>query len=241
MSRIHAQTLIRNEENRLTGAEASLEATKAPRKRREQKRAVETRERIIRAAGSEFAAKGFDGAATRSIAAAAGVQHTLVTYHFGGKEGLWQETLRYYSHERFERLQARLEGLRGVGAAIKLYLYLEDFVHYSADCPEFAWIMGHVASTPNPQLDWLYETQLDRGFSTVETMIEGAQKSGHFVEGEPKYLYYLFIGMVTRVFMLSAEVEKILGRSPFDPSFVETHAKTCLGLFFRKEPNLEPY
>ncbi|WP_292964492.1 TetR/AcrR family transcriptional regulator [Novosphingobium sp. UBA1939] len=221
--------------------DAATEKAKAPRKRREQKRAVETRERIIRAAGAEFAAKGFDGAATRSIAAAAGVQHTLVTYHFGGKEGLWQETLRFYSHERFEQLQSRLDGLRGVGAATKLYLYMDDFVRYSAECPEFAWIMGNVAAKPNPQLEWLFETQLSRGFSAVETMIEGAQKTGHFVDGEPRYLYYLFIGTVTRIFMLSAEVEKMLGRSPFDPDFVAMHAKTCLGLFFRNQPSLEPY
>jgi len=211
---------------------------KAPRKRREQQRAIDTRERIMRAAGSEFAAKGFDGAATRSIASAAGVQHTLVTYHFGGKEGLWRETLRYYSHERYEQLQARLDGLRGVGPAPKLYLYLEDFIRYSAASPEFAWMMGHVASHPNPQLDWLYETQLQRGFASVEAMIVGAQKSGHFIEGEPKYLYYLFIGMVTRIFMLSAEVEMMLGRSPFSDDFVDMHAKTCLSIFFRKLPNI---
>lgn len=210
-----------------------------PRKRREQQRAVETRERIIRAAAMEFAARGFEGAVTRSIANAAGVQHTLVSYHFGNKEGLWRETLRVYSHDRYDRLQERLRGLRGVDVSTKLYLYLEDFVHYSAEAPEFSWIMANVAQKPNEQLDWLFETQLERGFASVSEMIEAAQAAGHFIDGEPRYLYYLFIGMVTRIFMLSAEVEKVLKRSPFDPAFVDMHAKKCLEIFFKKLPSLD--
>lgn len=220
-------------------ADSAAAPTAKVRKRRVQQRSVETREKIIRAAGQEFAANGYDGAATRAIAAVAGVQHTLVTYHFGGKEGLWQATLRYYAHDRLGRIQRRLDGLRGVEMATKVYLFLDDFVRYSAEYPEFAWMMGNVAYKPNPQLDWLYEVQLKPGFERIEEMIRGAQESGHFIEGEPRHLYYMFIGMATRIFMLAAEVEMVLCRSPFDAEFVDVHARTCLNAFFRKLPNID--
>ena len=52
-----------------------------------------TREQILRAARSEFAAKGFKGATTRAIAEAAGVNIALIAHYFGSKHRLFAETL----------------------------------------------------------------------------------------------------------------------------------------------------
>lgn len=49
--------------------------------------------RILEAARSEFAAKGFRGATMRAIANAAGVDVALVAHYFGNKEGLFAATL----------------------------------------------------------------------------------------------------------------------------------------------------
>jgi TetR/AcrR family transcriptional regulator len=56
-----------------------------PSRRRDPER---TRQAILDAANEEFAEYGFDGARVVRIAAAAGVSHQLITYHFGGKKGL---------------------------------------------------------------------------------------------------------------------------------------------------------
>lgn len=45
--------------------------------------------RLLEIAIEEFAAKGLDGASTRGIAAKAGTAMSSITYHFGGKEGLY--------------------------------------------------------------------------------------------------------------------------------------------------------
>jgi len=45
--------------------------------------------RILRAALTEFAQRGFEAASTNAIAAAAGVAKGLVFHHFGNKEGLY--------------------------------------------------------------------------------------------------------------------------------------------------------
>ena len=66
-------------------------ATPAPRKERN---ALETKRRILEAAGSEFAAKGFDGARLGTIARAADVQQALIHHYFGDKEGLHGEVVR---------------------------------------------------------------------------------------------------------------------------------------------------
>lgn len=49
-----------------------------------------TKARILQAALEEFAAKGFAGARVSEIATRAGVNKQLISYYFGGKEGLYQ-------------------------------------------------------------------------------------------------------------------------------------------------------
>src|SRR5262245_42288820 len=59
-----------------------------------ERNAVETKRRILAAASSEFAAKGFDGARLGSIARAASVQQALIHHYFADKEGLHREVVR---------------------------------------------------------------------------------------------------------------------------------------------------
>ena len=55
---------------------------------------VETREQILDAAWELFAERGFEDVSVRDVTTAAGVNLASVSYHFGGKEGLIQETVK---------------------------------------------------------------------------------------------------------------------------------------------------
>jgi AcrR family transcriptional regulator len=213
-------------------------APPTPRKRERavQQRTIETRRKIIDAAIEEFARNGYEGASTRTIASNAGLQHTLVTYHFSSKEGLWREAISSILAEYKAAFDARLEGLRGVDDATKLRLIHEDFIRFGASNLNFHRIMAHVAASPSPQLDWLIDEYLRHTFEARAELIRGAQKAGRYVAGDPYHLEYIFIGAVTRIYMLASEVEKIMGRSPFEPEFIDEHVQVCLGLFFRDPP-----
>lgn len=56
-------------------------------------------ERLLEIAIREFAAKGLEGASTRGIAAAAGTAMSSITYHYGGKEGLYLAAADYIAGE----------------------------------------------------------------------------------------------------------------------------------------------
>jgi AcrR family transcriptional regulator len=56
-------------------------------------------DRLLETAITEFGNKGLDGASTRGIAAAAGTAMSSITYHYGGKEGLYIATAEYIASQ----------------------------------------------------------------------------------------------------------------------------------------------
>lgn len=60
---------------------------------------------ILKAAASLFAKLGLDKCSTREIAKEADANISLISYHFGGKEGLYKEVMRSYALEIKERAQ----------------------------------------------------------------------------------------------------------------------------------------
>lgn len=80
-----------------------------PRRRRPE---IGTRERIVAAARSEFAARGFAGASVDRIAHAARVNKAMLYYHFASKAGLYGEILR----DMFESVATRLAEATGPDA-----------------------------------------------------------------------------------------------------------------------------
>ncbi len=65
----------------------------------QQQRGEETRGRILDAALELFAASGFEGASTRTIAERAGVNLPAIQYYFGSKEGLYRAVVEQFSQE----------------------------------------------------------------------------------------------------------------------------------------------
>jgi AcrR family transcriptional regulator len=55
--------------------------------------------RLLDIAVREFSLKGLEGASTREIAAAAGTVMSSITYHYGGKEGLYLATADYIAEQ----------------------------------------------------------------------------------------------------------------------------------------------
>ena len=62
------------------------------------------RERILEAAGSEFAERGFENATVRQICHKAGANGAAVNYYFGDKQQLYLETVRLASEARIEQI-----------------------------------------------------------------------------------------------------------------------------------------
>jgi AcrR family transcriptional regulator len=87
-----------------------------------------TRERLLCAAEGLFAAKGFAATSVRDITAHAGSNLGAITYHFGGKLGLYREVLRHrLAVAREQRIGSIRQALAEDGARPDLERILHAF------------------------------------------------------------------------------------------------------------------
>jgi AcrR family transcriptional regulator len=73
----------------------------------------DTPSRLLEVARALFAERGYEGTSVRDIAEAADANLAAVGYHFGSKEGLYQQVLK----SQVEPLAERIEGVCGTPAA----------------------------------------------------------------------------------------------------------------------------
>ena len=206
---------------------------RTPTPRKKQQRTVETRLKIIKAAMSEFALLGFEGATTRGIAEAADAPHSLVLYHFKGKEELWYETVR-----EAVRWYAR-QGLEGVtptddrNPVDQLKGIFSHYIRFSAEHPDFFRMLTHENKLTSERLSWHVKTHLAPIVARTTGLISKAQNAGAFVEGDPTTLLYLFLGSATAPYRSAREIELVTGKSPYSPKAIERHIVLCERMFFR--------
>jgi TetR/AcrR family transcriptional regulator len=203
------------------------------RVRRRQDRAAQTRQAILDAATIEFASKGFGGTTTRSITERANVRHGLLDYHFETKQGVWQAVMELVILHWHERLMDAVSPHLEVDDVAALRAFQRAFIELSCKDPDSHWLMSHEARDSSHRLSELIQKLASKDVELFIGLIRKAQQLGHYVEGDPAHLHYLFVGAASRAFMLSGEIERNVGVSPFDPDFVERHVAACEKLFFR--------
>lgn len=133
---------------------------KSIRRREVRADGVETRERIVEAAGRIFARTGYADATAKSIAKRARVSLTSINYHFEGRQGLYRAVL-IEAHARL----ISLTDLRDLAAsksppAAKLEALIGQLV-WQATSPPAGWHMDVLAReilAPSPHIGALFET-----------------------------------------------------------------------------------
>jgi AcrR family transcriptional regulator len=119
---------------------------------REPQDTAETRVRLLRAASSLFAARGFEGTSTRAIAERAGVNQALLRYHFGAKEGLWREVLE----QGFAVFADSLRAASAEQPAQRVAALLRELPLHA----ELVQALTHALLEPGPRRDWLLRERL---------------------------------------------------------------------------------
>jgi AcrR family transcriptional regulator len=89
---------------------------------------TETRTRILEAAASIFAEHGFAATTIRMICGLARVNLAAVNYHFGSKEGLYSETIRFVRRRAYDRYPTTYGLSPDATAEEKLLAFIRSFL-----------------------------------------------------------------------------------------------------------------
>jgi AcrR family transcriptional regulator len=71
----------------------------------------QTRRLLLEVAAKLFALKGLDGVTTRDIARKSKLNVSLISYYFGGKEGLYKEVMNDFAIRAKNELEVQLQGI----------------------------------------------------------------------------------------------------------------------------------
>lgn len=188
--------------------------TRAPSPDERQRDAVRSRQRLIAAALEEFAAKGYAGARVKEIARRAGLNPQLITYYFGGKEGLyravggrWLEVEQGFADPAvpLDELVARyLTATLGHPQLARLLVW-EGLADAAGD--------GDRAPAAEPGSEDLSD-------------LRRRQAEGELApELDPAYVQLGFMGAVLLTVAMPQLVRRVTGLDPGDPEFQERYAE----------------
>lgn len=201
--------------------------------RREQKRSIETRAAILSAALNEFADRGFEGASMRRIGERAGLDFTLISYHFRNKDSLW----RAVATDAFETLSKGWEQAaphdRDLPQLERIRLEFRAYFDFLAANPAFHSFMMAAMSGDSDRLKWLVENYLTHTLKRVHPQLASAQAEGHLVEGDAYLLYYMMLGSASALYSLSGEIALTTGYLADNKDISDAYWRMFEKVFFK--------
>jgi AcrR family transcriptional regulator len=164
-----------------------------------QRRSISSRERILAAARELFAARGFKGTTTASIARRARLNEALIFRHFPAKKDLFTAILRdKLEDERLARMIDAAE-CRSVPVEDAFRLVAQRFA--DAFDPVFLRLYYHSALEDHALAEAFYDQFVSRFLALVEQLIVRGIKERKFRHVDPTVAARAFTGMLRSYFL----------------------------------------
>ncbi|HJV36471.1 TetR/AcrR family transcriptional regulator [Geomonas sp.] len=161
---------------------------------------MDCRSKLIATATPLFAEKGFHGVGVREIAAATGVNLSMISYYFGGKEGLYAAVL----NEQFETI-TRVTELKSMDcdAMEKFELYVRATVARYRKNPYLLRFYTSELTNPTPCFETIVKPAIKGVVQIlIETFSDGLSHE-RFREGlNPTDTVLALAGMINFYFLL---------------------------------------
>ena len=190
----------------------------------------ETRIRILEAAASIFAEHGFAATTIRMICGRAQVNLAAVNYHFGSKEALYSETIRYLRRQAYERYPTTCGLSPDASPQEQLLAFIRSFLLRTAfdeRTLRFGTLVMREMVEPTSALDMMIEEGIRSLFGQLVDIVQSLL--GDAAEEETvlacsrsvmsQCLFYLFSRSV---------ITRMSSEHRFDPSDIGTIADQIL-------------
>ena len=159
---------------------------------RQRPRPATSRERLLAAAATEFAARGFAGASVDRIARTARVNKAMIYYHFASKAALYREILR----DMFEAVASRVaETARsGMSPADKIRAFVEAIAVEAEARPHFPPIWFREIAEGGRHLDARTTGHIAAIIRTLGSIIADGVATKRFQPVNPLLVHAAIVG-----------------------------------------------
>ena len=168
----------------------------------------EGRQRILDAAITSFAERGYAGTTTAAIARAAKVTQPLVHHHFKSKDGLWRAAM----DQVFREVSDVVPDDPALAPAQILFDAVERFVLLAARRPAMTRILAREGTSPSPRLTYLVDRYLRAPFARIIGVLREGQRAGLIPASlHPELLLFFFLGAGNHIFDVAALAKESVG------------------------------
>ena len=185
----------------------------------------DTSAKLVEAATKLFAAKGFAAVSIRELAESAGANSALISYHFGGKEGLYRTVLEKQFQDLTDQM-TRL-GKRNPLPLDSIAGFAQIVMTLHQTRPNLLRLVNTELITPTPCFEQVVKKYIERNFQFLSTAIaEGIRRKQIRDDINPSYAavalasiinFYFLTKPLTNFFLPpSSEQDEIYGRQAVD-------------------------
>lgn len=180
---------------------------------------LEARQKILDVARSLFAVKGFDGVSVRDITSEAHVNLSLVSYHFGGKEGLYRAVVtEHVTHVKgiVESVLAEFDKEMTKESFIaEMEKILTEVVSFKLSIPELHMIMMRETSNGFPYLKDVCDSMFEPIAQKIVGIFEQAKKNKIIRQDINCWVHFLSLVHASDMYLLMMRVNPDLGKACF--------------------------
>lgn len=170
------------------------------------------RNNIISVATRLFAERGLNGVSIRELSGAAEVSISMISYHFGGKEGLYSSVLQ----EQFACFD-QIEEIRDCNAEPlgKIEAYIRWLIRRHREHPYLLRFYASELTNPTPFFPSIVLPAIRKVIETLVEFVNQGMESGHFRKGlSSTDTVVAIVGMVIYYFLSTLATKELADLSP---------------------------
>lgn len=189
--------------------------------------APDSRSALLTAAKKLFAERGYDGATVKEIADQAGVNVALISYCFGGKEGLFRACLAEFGAKNLETARRILQPPRSQEEIrVRLQMFFEELTSANLAEPEVTVILHRECDMDFPVAGEVFQETFAKIFGHFIEFIRAAGEKGLIRPGlDPLITASLHFSNLIHAFRMDRLAKRMFNVTLEDPAYREKFLK----------------
>ncbi len=200
-----------------------------------EKNLSDVKQRIVDVALKLFSEKGFEGTSIRELAGLCNVNIAMISYYFGGKEGLYLECIAKFARGRGEVLQRILTPVQNAEEfKVRLKLFFESMMNlYSTDKHLLRIIMREAQTERSEEFHKKVMTHLHPVFMRVQNYYELAIENGVVKKGtDSQSLAMMTMAVMSHPCMMEKALLAVSGQTIENDEFQNRYINQICDTFF---------